>query len=57
MESILSFSSMLKKMEIAVDLMVLHLSCSSFLVSLTRVSLVLDAAMIPALAVKTEKKR
>ena len=44
----MSFSSMLKNMEMAVDLMVMHLSCSSFLVSVALVSPALAAAMIPA---------
>jgi len=35
-------------MEIAVDLMVMHLSCSSFLVSVALASPALAAAMIPA---------
>ena len=35
-----------------VDLMVMHLSCSSFLVSVARVSPALEAAMIPALATR-----
>merc|ERR1711970_700905 len=44
-----SFSSMLKNMEMAVDLMVMHRSCSSFLVSVALVSPAFEAAMMPAL--------
>ena len=35
-----------------VDLMVIHLSCSSFLVSVALVSPALEAAMMPALATR-----
>merc|ERR1712142_1063036 len=45
-----SFLSISKNMEMAVDLMVIHLSCSSFLVSVALVSPALEAAMIQAFA-------
>merc|ERR1719308_298795 len=51
-----SFWSMSKYMEIAVDLMVMHLSCSSFLVSVALVSPALAAAIIPALAARESVK-
>merc|ERR1719237_1541738 len=44
-----SFWSILKNMEMAVDLMVMQRSCSSFLVSVALVSPAFEAAMIPAL--------
>merc|ERR1711884_616106 len=47
-----SLGSISKYMEMAVDLMVMHLSCSSFLVSVALVSPALEAAMMPALATR-----
>jgi len=46
----------LNYLETYVDLMVIHLSCSSFLVSVMRVSPALADAMIPAFATRESVK-